>query len=255
MSTLPPNATTSYTFPGYNLSEPYPGSFLPESQFTFDISVWGNVQFSNSSSFQTWTEFGLTADESLAGSDNFTIDESWWFCARFFVKTMSAGDEVDENCEGFVSDDCLQSLKNLASGTNYCDSYGRPDSCDGDDFLGYAYSFDEALHTYDGYRGETGLLEDGNKVSFSGLFSGRHQRDNYTDYDATIREVAISIFGFAHAPRDNRTEPGPVHPGNLKCLVAKPQEGSRSLEEGSGTRVAPIWIGALLVLMSTLFML
>ena len=103
---------------------------------------------------------------------------------------------------------------------------------------------------------ETGRLDDGSKVSFAGLFAGKHERDNYTLYDEAIREVAITIIGFGKTPNNNKTKPHEVLPGTLKCMAAKPQGESRTLDEGSASsRIAPPLIGALLALMSFAFLI
>jgi hypothetical protein len=88
------------------------------------------------------------------------------------------------------------------------------------------------------------------------LIAGDHERDNYTLYDETIREVAITVIGFGQTPKNNKTAPTEVLPGTLKCVAAKPQDGSRTFDEGSGSsRIAPPLIGALLVLMSFALMI
>ncbi|KAH7311381.1 hypothetical protein B0I35DRAFT_411587 [Stachybotrys elegans] len=138
----PPNATSSYTFAGYNLSQPYPGTFLADSSFTLDVSIWGNVEYSNTSRVRTWQQFSIGADDGLVQSESFEVHESWRFCNKWFLKPMGGNEEIAEDCEGFVSDGCLEALRSLASDQNYCDnSVGRPDECDGDDFAGVSYGW------------------------------------------------------------------------------------------------------------------
>lgn len=145
VSNLPANASSSYTFPGYNLSQPYPGTFLPDSKFTWDINVWGNVPYSNTSRIETWAEFRLGADEELVKSDGFEVDESWYFCGKAYGKPMSGTDNVNENCEGFVSDECLKALQSIASDWNYCDRVTYPKACEDEDFIGVSYGWSKCF--------------------------------------------------------------------------------------------------------------
>jgi hypothetical protein len=138
MSKLQPNATSSYSFAGYDISQAYPGSGVDsEKSWKYGLSLYGNMkQESNATHFDTWLDNTIGADLP----DDIEADGSWTFCLKSIMSDKMLGkvksgkeDEINEDCDGLLSSNCRDAmLASLENGAQCDTGGGIPDACEDD---------------------------------------------------------------------------------------------------------------------------
>jgi hypothetical protein len=160
----------------------------------------------------------------------------------------------------------------MASNQNYCDGgISTPEECENDDFEPGFFSYrkswcsliragntadialrplEKPLHNLSDFNYPWIDFQDGAKVSFGPSGSESHEFGEYDAYDADVRAVYIKVFGFAEASDEEGEDPSTVQPGNLRCLRAVPEDGSRTLH-AAGSKLVPGLMVGLVVLVSS----
>jgi len=145
-----PNATDEISFPGIDVSEPYPGK--PSDDWSFIIKVRDNVPRRSFFTAATWIQMQVppnllnkTVVDNATSEDDFrsetsfmNVDPSWSLCMQTsFVYGLKLKKKPKNpgRCDGILSDECLEEIH--ARFQNYrldgekpeCPSLLVPDVC------------------------------------------------------------------------------------------------------------------------------
>lgn len=242
-----PNATNTIHVPGYNISRSYDDDDGISVNWTMSLKVVADIPVPNSDNeFFTATEIRIHPPESMTmrnGSAD-PADDSWLHCETylFTVEMGGADDEINPRCEGVVSDDCLDALKDIALTNSCATSPARPEACEGDVSRGLGAATWGPISPQTEFYYQYESPEE------------PHEQGGTDAYDKAIREVTVMILGFAQtnqteedSPYKSGMEPNSQLRGGLSCIRAQDfSEGSRTFSAAPTTAVsASLMVGAL----------
>ncbi|KAL2691223.1 hypothetical protein Neosp_001604 [[Neocosmospora] mangrovei] len=164
-----PNATGTYTFDAYNVSEPFPPKETVGG-WKATIAVAANVTGDEDDNYPV-TSISITAPEDMklpAINDSRRSNESdWHVCVAFWTPKALDDDAIDDgqdddgSCSSFLSDDCIEALNGEGNGyfwnstnDNGCGLLPDiPEQCEdyfSDDASTYGFSLGANLSLLDG---------------------------------------------------------------------------------------------------------
>lgn len=115
-----PNATGRASFPGFNVSSPYPGS--RSDNWTFTIKVRDGLPLDGSGDLvATGTWIQLEAPENLLvdtrNGSAVPQHSSWWMCQGIYLVARLKSDQevVSGGCDGILPTECISELKRSLS--------------------------------------------------------------------------------------------------------------------------------------------
>ncbi|KAK4449015.1 hypothetical protein QBC34DRAFT_438781 [Podospora aff. communis PSN243] len=239
-----PNATSSVSFPGFNISERFPGnSSVSNPDWRYTVQVVSDLPRHDGQGYMSaaWIQLEPPEDvptRDLFGNGTEVLDahESWAMCQYVYTADkVSEADEVDaDTCEGGLSRECydewMDELKKRTTGRD-CPSFRVPAACTGElgDFEGYGIS--------SGFLNDTRLTNGSASLYQDAIRGEFHELGNTTAYEIMATQVYImghvwtSSANFSLPPGQGVTLP--TERVQLKCLRAKQRERSDDAGEGN----------------------
>lgn len=205
------NATsTGVKVLGYDASKQYPG----ESVDGWTLSYSVTHRQINGSAAQTNATVSHKPPSKLVGVNT---DPTWTICGQHWWMDLDKQETIDPTCKGVLSDSCYEKLTEAVKTSEECF----------DTKYVYKECKDELL------RNPKALTLRDNRIASNRAKSFDHDLDDFTFYDQFIKQVVISVVGFAPTssnnsikadiPKDKRI------PGFLSCMsVTDIKQGSRN---------------------------
>ncbi|KAF3023627.1 hypothetical protein E8E14_012723 [Neopestalotiopsis sp. 37M] len=211
------NASGLVLFPGYNVSQPFPGTLIDGWSLELDVmaDVPASVRQEGKTGFATIENIYVTRPQSV-------IDDSWRICAAWLGRVEVSEDD-DGSCSSALDQDCLDGLsarlRNDNARRGRCGLPGAiPEAC-GDRLGPMSMGTGTLSFNKTGGIGDRELLV----TSVEDGASSVHQQGNYSAYDSTSKKAHLLALSFMST--DTNETAGSI---TLACVKANiTAEGSR----------------------------